>query len=910
MFMISFLVLGYYAYTRIPVDRFPDVDFPMVTVSTLYEGASAELVDATVTRVIEEELSRISGVDAIISKSYAGLSSITVVFDLDKDVNVAAQEVRDVAQRVFRRLPRGVDPPSVRKINTSLAPIMAVLIHGDVDYEVVSFFADKVVKREFERLKGVGEVHMGGFRDRVLWIRLDPERMFVRNVTVGEILEAVRKNHVEAPAGTIYSRNREYVLRLLGKFTSPEELSKLILRDSLKLGDVARVEFSYEEVRNAVRFNLKSAVALIVYKESKANTVETANRIWEKIEELRKIAPRGVSIDVNYDASVFIKRSVKDALHEIAIGSLLTALTVFLFLGSIRFTLIPVSGNSLNTMSLLALAVAVGIVIDDAIVVLESIYRRNEEGFRGVQAAERGTRTVIFALLTSTASLVVDLLWGVHPHPYNSNSCLLHRFDFLHAHAFREACKSSEKKPLYANLREVRICLRQSSELGSEFLGFQIAGLTKKEFFPLVDEGRFVIRFETPLGSSFEFTNRKAREIEEILMKNPYILRYGMAVGEGLISPTVNGGMFFVTLKDRGERPHQRVVMNMVRKEIARLRDVRASVDVPSVVGAHGSRQTDVQEESGGYTDIDTDIRINQPEIRIRIDRERLGDLGVSVEEVGLTLSAMFGKLWVGTYELGSESYDIYMKAEEDFIRTYENLRRVYVRSHSGELVPLSSFVSYELVSGYTVVGEAVEEIEGFLRSTLPPGYTFEPAGQTREFQRAFKGLGVALLIAVIGVYMVLASLFESLVHPFTVLLTLPLALSGVFGLLSGVFGLLFLTGTSLSVPSYFGIILLVGIVARDSVLFIERILQLRREGADIREAIMKARKERLRPILMTTLTIVFALLPAALGVTEGSELRKPLAVAVIGGLLSALPLSAERSILYIPFQILRGAEE
>ncbi len=969
MFMISFLVLGYYAYINIPVDRFPDVDFPMVTVSTVYEGASAELVDATVTRVIEEDLSRVSGVDAIISKSYAGLSSITVVFDLDKDVNVAAQEVRDVAQRVFRRLPRGVDPPSVRKINTSLAPIMAVLIHGDVDYDVVSFFADKVVKREFERLKGVGEVHTGGFRDRVLWIRLDPERMLVRNVTAGEILEAVRKNHVEVPAGTAYGENREYVLRLLGKFTSPEELADLILRDDLRLGDVARVEFSYEEVRNAVRFNLKSAVALIVYKESKANTVETASRIWEKIEELRRIAPKGVNIDVNYDASVFIKRSVRDALHEIAIGSLLTALTVFLFLGSVRFTLIPVSaipvsilgtvfvlyvtGNSLNTMSLLALAVAVGIVIDDAIVVLESIYRRNEEGLRGVQAAERGTRTVIFALLTSTASLVVIFIpvlflkgpVGTFFGVFTLTLITAIAVSFIVSISFTPMLSarlvSLQRKNLFMRTYERFEALFDRAlgwalnhkllvlgfSLSTVFLGFQMAGLTKKEFFPLVDEGRFVIRFETPLGSSFDFTNRKAREIEEILMRNPYVLRYGMAVGEGLISPTVNGGMFFVTLKDRGERPHQGVVMNMLREEIAKLRDVRASVDVPSVVGAHGSRQTDVQfvvrgdslqelariarslrlflEESGGYTDIDTDIRVNQPEIRIRIDRNKLGDLGVSVEEVGLTLNAMFGKLWVGTYELGSESYDIYMKAEEDFLKTYENLRRIYVRSRSGELVPLSSLVSYELVSGYTVVnrynrqyaltlfanlkskslGEAVEEIESFLRNVLPPGYTFEPAGQTREFQRAFRGLGFALLVAVIGVYMVLASLFESLLHPFTVLLTLPLALSGVFGLL-------FLTGTSLSVPSYFGIILLVGIVARDSVLFIERILQLRREGAEVREAIMKARKERLRPILMTTLTIVFALLPAALGVTEGSELRQPLAVAVIGGLLSALPLS------------------
>ncbi len=969
MFMITFVILGYYAYRNIAVDRFPDVDFPMITVSTVYEGASAELVDATVTRVIEEDLARISGIDAIISKSYAGLSSVTVVFDLDKDIEVAAQEVRDVAQRVFRRLPKGVDPPTVRKINTSLAPIMAVLVHGSADYDVVSFFADKVVKREFERLRGVGEIHTGGFRDRVLWIRLDPERMYARNVTVGEILDAVRKNHMEVPAGVVYGENREYVLRIVGKLADAEEFNDLIIRDGLRLRDVARAEFSYEERRNAVRFNLKSAVALIIYKESKSNTVETADRVWRKIEELRRIAPKGVNIDVNYDASVFIKRSVSDALHEIAIGSLLTALTVFVFLGSLRFTLIPVSaipisvlgtifflyitGGSLNTMSLLALAVAVGIVIDDAIVVLESIYRRNEEGLRGREAAEKGTRTVIFALLTSTASLIVIFVpvlflkgpVGTFFGVFTFTLITAIAVSFLVSISFTPMLSARlvrvEEKNVFMRAyerfegsfdRALRWALDHKLavllfSVGTVFAGFQIAGLTKKEFFPLVDEGRFVIRFETPLGSSFEFTNRKAREIEEILMANPHVLRYGMAVGEGLVSPTVNGGMFFVTLKERGERPHQREVMNAVREETAKLKDVRVSVDVPSVIGARGGRQTDIQyvvrgdsleelsriadrlraflEEAGGYTDVDTDIRINQPEVRIRVDRNRLGDLGVSVEEVGMTLNALFGKLRVGTYELGSESYDIYMKAEEEFLKSYENLRRVFVRSRSGDLVPLSSLVSYELVSGYTVInrynrqyafmlfanlkdkslGEAVEEIESFLREALPPGYTFEATGQTKEFQRAFRGLGIALLIAVVGVYMVLASLFESLIHPFTVMLTLPLAVSGVFGLL-------YLTGTSLSVPSYFGIILLVGIVARDSVLFIERIIQLRKEGEGVRDAIMKARRERLRPILMTTLTIVFALLPAALGLLEGSELRQPLAVAVIGGLISALPLS------------------
>lgn len=969
MFMLTFVLLGFYAYRNIPIDRFPDVDFPVVTVSTTYKGANPYVVDTVVTSKIEEELSSISGVDSIVAQSYTGLSRISVVFDLDKDIDVAAQEVRDAVQRAYGRMPEGVDPPVVRKLNTSVAPIMAILVHGNVDYGIISYFADKVVKREFERVRGVGEVHLGGFRNRVMWIRLDPEKLYSRGLTVTDVLEVFKKNNVETPAGSIYGENRDYVLRITGKFKNAEEINELIVKDGVRLKDVGRAEFSYDELRNSVRFNLRPAVAVIVYKESKANTVEVAKGVIRKMEELRKVAPQGVNIDINYDVSVFIERSVNDAIHEIVVGSLLTALVVFLFLGSFRLTFIPIlaipisilgaifvlhlTGNSLNTLSLLALAVAVGIVIDDAIVVLESIYRRNEEGLRGKEAADVGTRIVIFALLSSTASLIiifipilflkgsVGVLFGVFSFTLIVTIAISFLISvsltpMLSARLVRVEEKNVFMR-VYGRFEELfDVALRWSLNhkflvlllsLATVLVGIQIAKVTKKEFFPVVDEGRFIVRFETPLGSSFEYANRKAMEIEKVLVSNPYILRYGMSVGEGLVSQTANGGLFFVTLKDRKARPHQRVVMNMLRDELRKIKDVRASVEIPSIVGARGGRQTDIQyvvrgdslevlqsiadklssflRERGGYADIDTDIRINQPEVRIRIDRDKLRELGLSVEDVGNTLSALFGKLWVGTYELGSESYNVYMKAEEGFLKTYENLKKVFLRTKNGGLVPLSSLASYELTPGYTVInrynrqysfilfanlrekslGEAISEIEGFLRSILPPGYTFEPTGQTKEFQRAFAGLSLALLVAVTGVYMVLASLFESLVHPFTVMLTLPLAVSGVFGLI-------YLTGGSLNLPSYFGVILLVGLVARDSVLFIERIVQLRKEGEEVREAIMKARKERLRPILMTTITIIFALIPVALGLTEGSELRQPLAIAVIGGLTTALPLS------------------
>ncbi len=969
--MIAFIILGIASYFRIPVDRFPDVDFPMVAVGTPFPGANPYVVDANVTRVIEEELATISGVDSIISQSFTGMSRIIVMFNLDKDIDKGVQEVRDAVRRATGKLPPGAELPSVSKVNTSLSPILVAILHGGKDYETMAYYAEHVIKKEFEKIQGVGEVHLGGYRDKVLWIRIDPERLYSRGLTVKDVVNAFKANHIEMPSGRIYSGNREYILRVYGKARSPEEVNEFVIRNGVKIKDIGRAEFTYDERRSVTRFKGERSVVLVVYKQVKSNTVRTANLIKEKIEELNRTLPEGMRIDVNYDSSVFIKRSVDDALIEIVLGSLLTSLAVFLFLGNIRMSIIPLMaipvsilgtmfvignlGYSLNMITLIALAVAVGIVIDDAIVVLESIYRRTEEGLEGKEAAEKGTRIVVFALLASTASIVVIFLpiiflKGVIGKFFNAFGVTLITaiaISFIVAISFTpmlsaRLVKRSEKENPFMriyrrfedvfdvslrwalNHKLVVIALSILSIVG----GYFMLKATKKEFHPMTDEGRFVIRFETPSGSSLEFTDSKVRKLEEILESNPYIKQYSIAFGEGIFGRAdANGGMAFVTLIDRRKRPHQKEVMQMVREKIKEIKDFKATVEVPAIVGGGAGRMVDIQyvikgpslekleeianvvteklKKMGGYVDVDTNLKINKPEVRIYIDRAKAGEIGVTVEDIAFTLNALFGKMKIGTYEVGSESYDVYIKADEDFLNNFENLKKVYVRTQRGDMVPLSSLITYELKPGYNVInrydrqysfslfanlygksqGEATAEIEGLLNDILPDGYTYEVAGMAKEFREAFKGLAQALVIALVGMYMILASLFESFLHPFTVMLTLPLAISGVFGLL-------LITGTSLSVPSYFGIILLMGIVARDAVLFIERIIQLRKEGMEMRDAIMQARKERLRPILMTTITIVFALLPVALGLFEGSELRKPMAIAVIGGIMSALPLS------------------
>ncbi|HIP42318.1 MAG TPA: efflux RND transporter permease subunit [Aquifex aeolicus] len=971
MLMLSLILLGLYSLRFIPVDRFPDVEFPVISISTVYPGADPYVVDVSVTKIIEEELSTISGIESIYSRSFPGLSKITITFSLDKDIEIASQEVRDAIQRALRRLPKEVEPPSVRKVDTSMAPVMVIILYSErADYQKLSYYADKVVKRELEKLYGVGSISLGGFRDNALWIRLKTTSLFGMELSPIDVLNAVRKNHLEVPAGNIYGKKREYVIRLYGKFETPEELSNLYIKENIRLKDIADVYFGEDEVRSISRFNAKNSIALVIYKQAKVNIVSVVDEIKAKIEELRKILPQDLNIAYSFDSSIYIKESVKAAFEEIVIGIVLTGITVFLFLGNLKLTLIPLFtipvtllgtvfvlyqfGFSLNMLTLLALAVAVGIVIDDAIVVMESIHRRREEGLNAYEAGVKGTQIVMFALLASTASLIVVFVpilflkgvLGSFLKNFAFTLIIALSFSYLVAITFTPMAVSRLIKEKTKENIFIRIYKSFESNFGKALelslrnkllvivfsllnvgIGIYLYSHVKKEFIASPDEGRFMVRFRLPIGSSFEMVKEKSLEVEKILLNNPYVEKVSLVAGEGFGGAGVNSGIVFVYLVDKSKRPHQRVIMNMLRKEFKKLKNVKVVVEPPHGIGAMAGRSTDVQYIVKGWNleelkriakkmedyfscqkyfkDVDTNVELNSPYVKIRLKRDKLAQYGISVEDVGLTLSLLFGKFRVGTYELGAESYDFYMKASEDFVKEIDNLKKVYIRAKNGDLIPITEVVSYSIETGpfrltrynrqysfvfYANVDEidiatARELVENWLKENLPFGYTYEATGQVKEFKKAFSGFLLALTLAIVGVYMILASIFESLKHPFTVLLMIPLTIPGVFGLM-------YFTGTPLNVSSYFGIILLVGIIVRDAVLFIERIIQLRNEGYEIRKAILEARKERLRPILMTTITIISALIPVALGLTAGSEYRQPLAIAVIGGIITGLPLS------------------
>ena len=983
MFMLSFILLGLYSVRFVPIDRFPDVEFPVVSVTTNYPGADPFVVDSTITKVLEEEISTINGIESIASRSYPGFSRIVITFSLDKDIEVAYQEVRDAVQRAVKRFPKEAEIPFVSKIDTSMAPVLVVVLFSDNgDYDRLAYYADKVVKREIERLYGVGSVSLGGFRDKVLWVRLKTSKLYGFELTPLDVLRAIEKNHKDIPAGNIYGKRREYIIRLYGKFSSPEELSNLYLKENIRLGDVARVYFGNDEERSFTHFNGRSAIALLVYKQSKVNAVKVVEGVKEKLKELERLLPEDIKITYTFDTSKYIKESAKAAYEEIVLGSLLTTFTVYLFLGNLRLTLVPIVaipvtllgtvfflyllGYSLNMITLLAMAVAVGLVIDDAIVVLESIHRRYEEGLSPFEAGDRGTRIVMFALLSSTASIIVVFtpilflkgVLGTFLKNFAITLIIALALSYLVAITFIPMASvrllGKQRKNVFMELyrkfeNAFDILLRFFLErkylilvfsLINVVLGLYLFGKVKKEFAPRVDEGRFLVRFKAPAGTSFEVVKKKALEIERIILSDPAVQKVGIIAGEGMGGAGVHSGMAFVYLKERSERPHQIVIMNRLRKKLSRIKGVRVSVEFPHGIGAMAGRTTDVQyivkgwdlerlkeiskkmeeyfSKKKGFRDVDAEMEESYPYLKVRVNRDKLSDYGVSVEDVGITLSLLFGKYRVGTYELGAESYDFYIKAEESFLKNFENLKKVYIRAKNGELIPITEVVDISLESGpfrlmrynrqYAFVfyanlegidlATARKEVESWLKENLPFGYTYEAAGQVKEFKKAFRGFLVSLLLALIGVYMILASLFESLKHPFTVLMMVPLTIPGIFGLM-------YITNTSLNVSSYFGIILLIGIIVRDAVLFIERIIQLKKEGYKTREAILEARKERLRPILMTTITIVSALIPVALGLTAGSEQRKPLAIAVIGGIVSGLPLSL--FLLPALYEILEG---
>jgi HAE1 family hydrophobic/amphiphilic exporter-1 len=974
------VLFGIISYQRIGVDRLPFIEFPIISVTTTQKGANPEIIDASITNLIETSVNSVPGIEHIQSTSSPGVSNVTISFSLEKRIDIAFNEVQTKVNQVLRRLPDDADPPVVAKIETGASPIMWMALRGDRTQQQLNQYALNVLKKKLETINGVGEVRLGGRRDRTIRVNLLPDRMAAFSITAQDLQAAFAREHVQLPGGFLVGRNSEHLFKLDMEFHRLAELQEMILayRDGapIRLKDVGEVEDGLGDFRQLARFNSQPTVGLGLIKVTNANTVAIIEEARRRLDaEIRPQLPPGMSIEIASNDALFIQEII-DALKEhLILGTLLAAFIVLLFLRSLRATLIistaiPVSllgavavmyfgGFTFNTMTLLALLLLIGVVVDDSIVVLENIYRHREEiDPDPVNAAVNGSREVVFAVLAATLSLVcifapVIFMSGIIGQFFKSFAVVV-TFGVLVSlfvsltltpmlcsrylnvekrhgrlyHVFDRFFGGMDR--VYARLLALALAHRWKvvgltvvAVLSSGWFFQQV----KKEFSPEQDEGRFIITIKTPLGSSIEYTNSRLLEIEKVLAGHPEIATYFTAIGFGQAGQ-VNQAFANVRMQDRDQRTvRQQDTIKQLREELAQVPGVRAfPAPVPIVQGQRGdplqfnlsgpnldqvaTLARALQEKMSSdatFGKLDMDVQLDLPQLTMQLDRERAASLGLSAQDVALTLNMLTGGVDVAKYNDqpgDGERYDVRLKAKDGEFRQPADMAKIYLRSKDGDMVRLDSVASFRQELGAVVIarydlqyaanfsstplvtlGEAVGKVREAAAEILPPGYAIKFIGQAEEFEKTQKAMKFTFGLAMILLYMVLASQFNSFLQPFIIMLAQPLAIIG------GVAGL-WLMGHTLNIYSMIGLVLLIGLVAKNSILLVDLTNQLRGKGVAIDAALQEACPIRLRPVLMTSLTIILALLPAVLGIGAGSETNGPLSVAVIGGMITSTLLT------------------
>lgn len=984
MLMIATIVFGLVAMSRIGISQFPDVDFPTITVAVNWEGAAPEVIEHDVVEPIEEAVVQVEGVKSITSSARQGTASITIELDLSRNVDAALQDVTTKVSQAQQRLPRDLDPPIVSKTNPEDQPIMWVGLSGPYAPQMLSDFARYRLKEKLQTVPGVGEVMMGGYLERNVRIWLDAARLNEKGVTVTDITRALRREHVELPAGRLETQGREINVRVLGEALDLETLRKIVIRESagspVYLEDAALVEDGFEDVRRMARVSGMPAQGMGIKKQRGSNAVAVASGVKQALKEVESTLPEGMELNILFDSTRFIEQSVDHIYVELGLSVLLTALVCWMFLGSLSSTLnvilaIPMSllgtvaviyflGFTLNTFTLLGLSLAVGIVVDDAIMVLENIFRHAEQGKDRTRAAREGTQEITFAALAATVAVIaifipIVFMKGIIGRfflQFGVTLCVAVALSYLEAITLAPArcaqildVKHEERKGLGKLVdRSFDALSRAYSWILVKGLKYPVAVLVvggllmagsvtamqklPGEFVPSQDQSRLMLRMQTAVGSNLAETDALLKKAETYVNNRPEVARAFMVVG-GFGGGGVNSGVMFVTMKPKGERPvTQAEFAGMLRKELNSYPGLRTVVQdlsqagftaqrgFPvefSVRGADWEKLVEITDRikgeltaSGAVVDLDTDYQLGMPELSIMPDRARAADLGVSVEEIATTLNALVGGVRVGKYSAGGRRMDVRMRLLAEQRTRPEDLAKLQVRSATGELIPLSAMVTSAehpalqqitrrdreraiTVFGNVAPGRSQDEalsIVERLGKEAPAGYRVVLGGASVAFRESMGGLVFALILGIIVAYMVLASQFNSFMHPVTVLTILPLSLAGA------AFGLLF-AGKTLNIFSMIGILLLMGIVKKNSIILVDYANEIKNQGVSALEAMQRAGPIRLRPILMTSVATLMAAIPPAFGMGEGSEVRAPMAIAVIGG----LTLSTGLSLLVVP---------
>jgi len=983
MIMASFIIFGLISFNRLGISEKPDIDFPVVNITVEWPGAAPEVIELDVVDALESALLSVEGVQKIISESRRGRAEITLEFDLGRNIDVALQEVQSILGRSQRNLPKDIYPPVVRKSNPEDRPILWLAVASDKmsRKELMTYVRDQI-KDRFQTIEGVSEIILGGYVDPNLRVWLSEKKMRSYDLTALDVVRAIGNEHAEYPAGIFENTKDEFNIRMMGENFSVEDFSLLSINQRggapnyspIPLSAVAEIHDDLDDVRRISRVMGKSSIGLGIRKQRGANSVEVGDNVKVRMQEIAKTLPAGTSIGVNYDGTTFIKDSIAELKFTLIVSAIVTALVVWFFLGSLGASLniilsIPTAiiasfmaldflGFTLNTFTMLGLTLAVGLVVDDNIMILENIMRvHKEENLSPAQASLIGTNQISFAALAASTAIIaifvpIGFISGIVGKYFNQFALTITAaicFSYVDAvtltpmRAVYLLGKTNELKNRWIDIKMEQLEEMYSRSLtwalshrgkilfGGLFVFAVTFGIYKKlkiEFVPAQDQARLMIMMKTKPGSSLSFTDEKVREIETILMSMPEIERYFVAIG-GFSGGESNSATSFVTMvpKDKRSMTQQDFAL-VLKKKLSEVKGIFAMIQDPSLAGFSSGRSYPIEfiltgpdwskllelsedfktklVASGLMIDADSNFKGRVPEVRIVPDRTKALARGVSIIEIGQTIQSMMSGVVAGKFARGGRRYDIRVKIKDSEFKEIQDLSKILVRNNRGELIALSEVTKIETDSSLLSItrddrarsisiyanlatkvaqGQAIDYVTSVLMKELPQGYTLFQSGSSKTFKDSFSSLIFVFVLGLIIAYMVLASQFNSFTHPVTILSILPFSFTGAFLAL-------WIFDKTLNIYSMIGLILLMGIVKKNSIILVDVINQMRESGLSAVDAIKKACPMRLRPILMTSISTIIGTLPTAVLTGPGYETRMPMGIAVIGGATLATVLT------------------
>lgn len=985
MLIAAMVVFGAVSYPRIGVDMFPNVEFPVITVLVVYPGADPETMETKVADPIEEQVNTLGGIRELRSVNLEGVTQVVAMFELEVDSDQAVQDIRDRVARIEADLPDGIEPPVVQKFDIGAAPVVTLTLSGDLPIRELTRLADKTVKQHIERIQGVGGVDIVGGREREIQVLVDPAKLAGVGLTVSDVAGSIRAQNIEIPAGNVDTGSQRFTVTTRGELNSARQIADILLPVTigapLRVRDVAEVIDGEERAESWSSINGQQAVSLVVRKQSGTNTVATAAKVLEAVEELTaRVEKSGAKLTVATDNARFIRHSIRDVQFDLAFGALLAVLIIMLMLDNFRATIISavaiptsviatfafmaVMGFTMNMMTMLALSLSIGILIDDAIVVIENIHRHLEEGKPALQAASEATREIFLAVLAMTSTILAVFV------PVATMKGMIGRFFFEFGLTVSFAVATSmlvsfTLTPMLSSRllkhgheapkrpRPIRWLVDKSMDLlervyarligwslRQRFVTVLVATVTlaasgalvtqvPQTFVPAEDRGELSVNIELPTGTNLEATKGVVAAIADDIEEHaPGITTVLASVGGGQ-QGQVNRGTIEVRMVPKEERNFgQFELMSWLRARYAGVQGAKISVNEIDMFGSESGfrnqpiqynlRGDDLGELSAaaeslkaelakipGFVDLDTTYQGGKPEMSVDIDRERAASLGVSVASIAMTIRAFVAGDPVSEIKDGGEVYDITLQLPEEARARVENLANLKVRGGQGQLVDLVNVVQVERGTGPSQIerqarqrqvtvlaaledmalGDAMKHVDTAAAAVVPKHVVMDWGGEAKFMEETFGYMVSALFLAIVLVYMILAAQFNSFIQPLTIMVSLPMSVIGAFGAL-------YITGMPLSIFAMIGIIMLMGLVTKNAILLVDFANQRRAQGMAREAALIEAGRLRLRPILMTTAAAAIGMLPVALALGEGGDMRAPMAVCAIGGLLTSTVLT------------------